>query len=223
MVLVLVSGSNRGIGREIARQLIHRDCDVIVTSRHRSDAEAAAEELGAVMALELDVTDDESVRAVANAVNDRFGRLDVLVNNAGITLRGVGIEDLTDEDFSRVIDTNLLGAFRMVRAFLSLLEESDDPRIVNMSSRLGQLSGDLHEMGSIPYSVSKAGLNMLTVKIAQMTNVTVNSMCPGWVKTDLGGSMAPRTVEQGADTAVWLALDHNGTGGFFHERERIEW
>lgn len=223
MVLVLVSGSNRGIGREIARQLVARDCDVIVTSRHRADAEAAASELGAVMALELDVTDDASVRAAASAVGKRFGRLDVLVNNAGITLRGTGIEDLSDDDFLRVVDTDLLGPFRMIRAFLPLLRESDDPRIVNMSSRLGQLSGELHANGTIPYSVSKAGLNMITVKVAEMTGMKVNSLCPGWVRTNLGGPRAPRTVEQGADTAVWLALDHDGTGGFFHDRKRIEW
>jgi NAD(P)-dependent dehydrogenase (short-subunit alcohol dehydrogenase family) len=228
MRVALVSGGNRGIGREVARQLAERGLTAVIGSRDLGQGEAVAEELGnGVVATQLDVTDEESVRSAISFVEREFGRLDVLVNNAAIADGWSGTA--ADADFDRVkevLETNLFGAWRLAKAALPLMRRNGYGRIVNVSSGMGQLS----DMGghSPGYRVSKTGLNALTRMLTaelQGENILVNSVCPGWVRTDMGGKNARRSVEQGADTPVWLATlpDGGPTGGFFRDREPIPW
>jgi len=228
----LVTGANRGIGFEIARQLARRGLHVIVASRTLTRGRAAvklmAEEGLAAESVRLDVTDPAQVKAVARDLRDRLGGLDVLVNNAGVLLdpRGGRFLDSRPATYERTLATNLLGPLLLAQAIVPLMIERGYGRIVNLSSGLGQLE----EMGSgtPSYRISKAALNALTRIVAadtRGTGVLVNSMCPGWVRTEMGGPEAPRTVAQGADTAVWLAtLPGDGpSGGFFRDRKPIRW
>ena len=229
--VALVSGSARGIGREIAGQLARRRHHVIVTARDLDAAEGTASELVAdgceATAEQLDVTDQASVDRLRDRVEADPGRLDVLVNNAGITgLTGQRASDLDLDDVKHTLETNLFGAWRLSQALLGLLRRSAGPRIVNLSSGMGQLA----EMGvgAAGYRVSKTALNALTRILAgeeREAGVLVNALNPGWVKTDMGGAGASRSVQEGADTAVWLAtLPADGpTGGFFKDREPIPW
>ncbi len=228
----LVTGANRGIGFEIARQLARRGLHVIVASRTLTRGRAAvklmAEEGLAAESVRLDVTDPAQVKGVARDLRDRLGGLDVLVNNAGVLLdpRGGRFLDSRPATYERTLATNLLGPLLLAQAIVPLMIERGYGRIVNLSSGLGQLE----EMGSgtPSYRISKAALNALTRIVAadtRGTGVLVNSMCPGWVRTEMGGPEAPRTVAQGADTAVWLAtLPGDGpSGGFFRDRKPIRW
>jgi NAD(P)-dependent dehydrogenase (short-subunit alcohol dehydrogenase family) len=230
--VALVSGSNRGLGREIARQL-GRDHGhhVIVTARDPAAVERTAGELSgegvSATPARLDVSDPASVERLAALLQDDPGRLDVLVNNAGVegevaTTAGEAALD----DVKETLETNLFGAWRLTQAMLPLLRRSDHPRIVNLSSGMGQL--DEMGGGAPAYRVSKTGLNALTRIFAgeeSGSGVLVNSVCPGWVRTDMGGSGARLPVEEGADTAVWLATlpDDGPSGGFFRERDPIPW
>lgn len=226
--VALVSGGNRGIGREICRQLAEKGYTVVLGARDEGKGRRAAEELdGDVRARQLDVTDDESVRRLADSIEEDFGRLDVLVNNAGIAndhgQRGV------DADLDRVreaLEANLLGAWRLCEAAIPLMQRNGYGRIVNVSSGLGAIN-DMGG-GSPAYRVSKAGLNALTRILSSElrgSGILVNSVCPGWVQTDMGGTRASRPVEDGADTPVWAAtLPNSGpTGGFFRDRRPVEW
>ncbi len=221
MPVALVSGANRGIGREIARQLREDDgFTVLAGARDPAKIEAA----DGLVPLALDVSDDASVAAVRKRVEEDPGRLDVLVNNAGVfgPYDSVATYDL--DAAHEVLETNLFGAWRLTQSFLPLLRESEHPRIVNVSSGGGQL--DDMNGGGTAYRLSKTALNALTrTTAADEPDVLVNSLCPGWVRTDMGGRNAPRSVEEGADTAVWLATlpDDGPTGGFFRNRERIPW
>ena len=177
-----------------------------------------------MVALELDVTDDDSVGAALAGAEENPGSLDVLVNNAGIYGPYEGVADYDLAEARRVIETNVFGPWRLIQAALPLLRRSGSPRIVNVSSGAGQLA----EMGGggTAYRLSKAALNALTRTLAaEESEIKVNAICPGWVSTDMGGSSAPRSVEQGADTAVWLAtMPADGpSGGFFRDREPIPW
>jgi NAD(P)-dependent dehydrogenase (short-subunit alcohol dehydrogenase family) len=226
--VALVSGGNRGIGREVARQLVEQGYTVVVGSRDLATGEAVADELGdGAIAVQLDITDDNSVRSAVSLVEQEFGRLDALVNNAGIADGWSGTAAEADFDkVRRVLDTNLFGSWRLAKAALPLMRRNGYGRIVNVSSGMGQLS----DMGgrSPGYRVSKTGLNaltrMLTAELGN-ENILVNSVCPGWVRTDMGGPNARRSVEEGADTPVWLATlpDDGPTGGFFRDREPIPW
>ena len=226
--VALVSGGNRGIGLEVCRQLAERDLTVILGSRDEDSGRAAAEGLsGYVVVHRLDVADGQSVDRLASFVEDEFGRLDVLVNNAGISndegQRGI------DADLDRVrdaLEANLLGAWRLCEVAIPLMQRNGYGRIVNMSTGLAALE-DMGG-GSPAYRVSKTALNALTRILASElrgSGILVNSVCPGWVQTDMGGSSAPRPVEAGADTPVWAAtLPNNGpTGGFFRDRRPIHW
>jgi NAD(P)-dependent dehydrogenase (short-subunit alcohol dehydrogenase family) len=226
--VALVSGGNRGIGREVARQLAEKGLAVVIGSRDPGKGEAVAQELGnGVVATQLDVTDEESVRSAISFVEREFGRLDVLVNNAGIADSWSGTA--AEADFDRVkevLETNLFGAWRLAKAALPLMSKNGYGRIVNVSSGMGQLS----DMGghSPGYRISKTGLNALTRMLTaelQGENILINSVCPGWVRTDMGGTNARRSVEQGADTPVWLATlpDDGPSGGFFRDREPVPW
>jgi NAD(P)-dependent dehydrogenase (short-subunit alcohol dehydrogenase family) len=230
--VALVSGANRGIGREIARQLAELGHHVILTARDPGAAERAAEELSdggesSLQAEQLDVADPGSVERLRERVEAEPGTLDALVNNAGV-MGEVATNASTAplDDAHRTMETNLFGAWRLTRATLPLLRESGHGRVVNVSSGAGQLS-DMN--GGYPgYRISKTALNALTRILSNEeggNGILVNSMCPGWVRTDMGGSAAPRSVEEGADTAVWLATlpDDGPTGGFFRNREPIPW
>jgi NAD(P)-dependent dehydrogenase (short-subunit alcohol dehydrogenase family) len=219
--VALVSGANRGIGAEIVRQLA-ADHGFLVLAGARDPGDVSEQEN--VVPLQLDVADQASIDAARERIESDPGRLDVLVNNAGIS--GPWSETAADEDMEHaheVLETNLFGAWRLAQATLPLLRASDDGRIVNVSSGAGQLS----EMnGGYPsYRISKSGLNALTRILSEEEGpIRTNSLCPGWVRTDMGGSGAPKSVEDGADTAVWLATDPDvDSGGFYRNREPIPW
>jgi NAD(P)-dependent dehydrogenase (short-subunit alcohol dehydrogenase family) len=225
--IAVVTGANRGIGLEICRQLAKTGMHVVLTARDKAKGEAAAKKLD-IESHPLDVDSDESVKAFARWIEDSHGRCDVLVNNAGVMLdpRGSRVLDSKIETYRDTFETNLLGPLRMIQAIAPLMKKQGYGRIVNMSSGQGQLS----EMGvgTPAYRVSKTALNALTRTTAadlHGTGILVNAMCPGWVRTDMGGSGAPRSVEQGADTAVWLAtLPAKGpSGGYFRDRKQIPW
>lgn len=230
--VAVVTGANRGIGLEIARQLARRGLKVVLTSRSAAKGRAAIKALGEagtqVHYHLLDVTSPVSIKALAAHVAERHGRIDVLVNNAGVMLdpSGSRVLDARPKTFRDTLETNLLGPLQLVQALVPMMKKQGYGRIVNLSSGQGQLS-DMG-VGTPAYRVSKAALNALTRTLAvelKGTGVLVNAMCPGWVKTDMGGPSAPRTVEQGADTAVWLATlpDDGPTGGFFRDRRPIPW
>ncbi|MGE5179475.1 MAG: SDR family oxidoreductase [Bacteroidota bacterium] len=224
--LALVTGSSRGIGLETARQLAARGYGVVVTGRTERAASSAARKIGAsAFPRALDVADEGSIAALASWLAHEHGRLDVLVNNAGILHdEGGSILTLDRETFETTMRVNALGALLVTQAVVPLLRRSGSPRIVNVSSGAGQLSTmSTYAPG---YSVSKAALNAITVLLAAaLPEARVNCVDPGWVRTDMGGSGATRSVEKGAETIVWLAtLPGNGpTGGFFHDRKRIAW
>jgi NAD(P)-dependent dehydrogenase (short-subunit alcohol dehydrogenase family) len=222
MKYALVTGANKGIGYHIVKGLVAKGFTVFLAARNKDAGEKAAKELKAQF-VQLDVADEQTIAKAVKDVSKITKKLDVLVNNAGIMLDPAkSVLDMTDSDFNKTMDTNVLGVLRVTRAFRPLIESA---RIINVSSRLGQLSGD---MGMIApaYCISKTALNMLTVGLSEaLPNALVNTMCPGWVKTDLGGPNAPGTAEQGADTAIWLATEApaNLTGSFVAERKVIEW
>ena len=230
--IAVVSGANRGIGREIARQLARRGLTVVLTSRDAEKGRAAVEALAQEGLLlqhhRLDVTDAASIVALQRWLEATYGRADVLVNNAGIMMDGGGVSvlDLPSETLQRTLETNLFGALRLAQALAPLMRRHGYGRIVNLSSGLGQLA-DM-QAGTPAYRISKCALNALTrILAAELagSNVKVNSMCPGWVRTDMGGPHATKSVEEAADTAVWLATlpDSGPSGGFFRERAAIPW
>jgi NAD(P)-dependent dehydrogenase (short-subunit alcohol dehydrogenase family) len=230
--IAIVTGANRGIGREIARQLMKNDVFVIIGARSEPKAALAVDDLkkeGAnVAGHQLDVNDTKSVRRFMEAIEKHHGKPSILVNNAGIYPEETNakVEDTPTSIWRETFETNLFGAVRMCREAVPLMKKLRYGRVVNISSGLGQL----HQMGegSPAYRVSKAALNALTRTLAAEvagSGILVNSMSPGWVRTDMGGEEAPRTVEEGADTAVWLCLlPSNGpTGQFFRDRKPIPW
>ena len=219
--VALVSGASRGIGAEIARQLAS-DHGIVVFAGARDPDDV--EEAEGIIPIELDVTDQGGVEAVQEQIGSDPGHLDALINNAGVYGDPVGVVDYDLDRAHEVFEVNTFGPWRLCQAFLPLLQRSSQPRIVNVSSGAGQLS-DMNG-GRAAYRLSKAALNALTRTLASdERGIKVNSMCPGWVRTDMGGPAATRSVEEGADTAVWLATlpDDGPTGGFFRNREPIPW
>ncbi len=227
----IVTGANRGIGLEITRQLVKEGIRVVMGSRdplkgERACAGLKAGELAVVHPLE--VNDTRSVRRFVEFVEREFGAPAILVNNAGTYPEESDAQVVNTKTslWRETFETNLFGAVRMCREVVPLMQRVAYGRIVNMSSGLGQLS----KMGggSAAYRASKAALNALTATLAAEVKghgILVNSMSPGWVRTDMGGPDAPRSVEEGADTAVWLAtLPSSGpTGQFFRDRKPIPW
>lgn len=226
--VALVSGGNRGLGLEICRQLAERGMTVLLGSRDPERGEEAARDLpGNVRAVRLDVTDEAGVRELVDSVKSEFGRLDVLVNNAAISKdRGQHGTDVELEVVRETLETNLIGAWALSEAVIPLMRENGYGRIVNVSSRLGAIT-DMGG-GSPAYRVSKAALNALTRILASElrgSGILVNSVCPGWVATEMGGEGASRRVEEGADALVWAATLPKGgpTGGFFIDQQPIPW
>jgi len=230
--IAIVTGANRGIGHEIARQLLKEDLVVVVGARDKVKCERAVASLknggGNVDAHPLDVSDTRSVKRFVDYVGKKHGAPSVLVNNAGVFPESFDakIVETPTSTWRETFETNLFGAVRMCREVVPLMQKLRYGRIVNMSSGMGQL----HQMGAgaAAYRTSKAALNAFTATLAAEvagTGILVNSMSPGWVKTDMGGENAPRSVEEGADTAVWLSLlpSSGPSGQFFRDRKPIPW
>lgn len=229
--IALVTGANRGIGLEASRQLAKIGITVILSSRDSSKGEQALiqlkqEELPVVFH-QLDVTDENSIKQMEAFIREHYGRLDILVNNAGIFPDPMkNALDSTVDMLRTAMETNMYGPFRLCQTFIPIMKKNNYGRIVNMSSGMGQLS-DMN--GCCPaYRTSKTALNALTRLFAdelQGTNILINSMCPGWVRTDMGGPNAERSIEEGTNTIIWLATLPNGgpSGSFFRERQPIPW
>ena len=222
----LITGANRGIGLETARQLAGKGWTVWLGARDEGRGrKAAASIAGDVRPLRIDISDGESVSAAAKAVAASSPRVDALVNNAGILIDAdQSLLEVDERDILTTFQTNTLGALRVVRAFLPLLRKSTGPRIINISSGGGQLSEP--STWAPAYCLSKTALNAVTVQLAAtLTGIAVNSACPGWVRTEMGGSSAPRSVEEGAGGIVWLLTEapQTLTGGFFRDAKPIPW
>jgi len=230
-IVAVVTGANRGIGFEISRQLAQKGIHVVLTSRDEAmggPARQKLEEEGLDVGYhQLDVVDAASIRRLRECLVTEYSRLDILVNNAGVLLdEGVHALDVGLEMVRETMETNVYGPLLLCQALVPLMEQNGYGRIVNVSSGMGQLS-DMGA-GNPAYRLSKAALNAVTGMVAaeaRGSNVLVNSLCPGWVRTDMGGSGAPCSVEEGANTAIWLATLPQGgpTGGFFRDRKPIPW
>lgn len=238
MKTALVTGANRGIGLAITQGLAEEGYHVFMGVRDKERGQAALDSLYAsgvrgVELLELNVSDAASIQAAAQRLGQKDHALHVLVNNAGVFMDVFGEVNAltaTPEMITRTFEVNTLGPLLVMRAFAPLLEkaatQSHPAQVVNISSGLGQLC----EMGggSLAYRISKTALNAVTKVFAdelKERHIAVNAMCPGWVHTDMGGPTAPRTPEQGAETAIWLATGGAGTasGGFYRDKESIAW
>src|SRR5215831_11693428 len=223
MKTVMITGAYRGLGYEVAKQLSERDWRIIITARKAKAGSAAAKKLRNASFLELDVSDAASVERCAQEVPD----LDVLINNAAIISdNDQDILKISPRIIAETIETNALGALRVSQAFVPHLSKSAAGRIVNVSSGAGQLS----DMGtwSPAYSASKTALNAITCLLAvalKEKGIAVNSVCPGWCRTEMGGPGAPRSVEEGAAGIVWLAADapQDKTGLFWRDKQVIPW
>jgi NAD(P)-dependent dehydrogenase (short-subunit alcohol dehydrogenase family) len=228
--IALISGASRGIGLEIGKQLLELGWTVLLTARNMQEGRPLVDRLREKWKTawyhQLDVTDEQSISDIAEYVEDTCGRLDVLINNAGIMLEeNHRALDVDLEDFHRTMATNFYGPFMLTRKMLPYFRDSKDPRVINISSRMGQLSG--MGGGHAAYRISKAALNVLTIIMArelEVEGIRVNSMCPGWARSDMGGANAAKSVKDGADTAVWLATaDKIETGKFYADRKVIPW
>jgi NAD(P)-dependent dehydrogenase (short-subunit alcohol dehydrogenase family) len=227
----LVTGGNRGIGLEICRRLGLLGLRVLLAGRNSDAVEEAAALLhgeGAqVEPRVLDVTDESAIGRLAQTLESELGGVDVLVNNAAVLLgEDATVLDAPVDDYRRSMEANVYGPLALAQALMPGMLRRRHGRIVNVSSGAGQLEG--MNGYAPPYSLSKAALNALTRLLAHAgrgRNVLVNAVDPGWVRTDMGGPGAPRSVEQGADTIVWCATlpDGGPTGGFFHDRRPMPW
>ncbi len=232
--IALVTGANKGIGFEVARDLARKGFHVFLGARDAEAGEAAAEKLrkegeedyGEITVLKIDVSKPDSIRRAAEEFSKKSDRLDTLVNNAGILLDDdKDVLAVTPETFETTLRTNTLGALLVSQAFVPFLKKSDAPRIVNVSSGGGQLT-DGADGWAPAYCISKTALNGVTSQLAAaLPKFAVNSVCPGWVRTNMGGPNASRSVGEGATGIVWLAADapQNQTSKFFRDRKVIPW
>lgn len=226
--IAVVTGANRGIGKEIARQLALNNVFVILTARDPVKGQHSVDELKSagldVEFQSLDMDSEESMIRLADYVQNQYGRLDILINNAALGGGGDSLR-VPMKEFRRTFETNFFGPLRLSQLLVPLLRKSESGRIINISSGMGALNR--MGGGDAAYRISKTALNSLTAVMAadlSGTPIKVNTMCPGWVRTDMGGSSAPRSVEKGAETAVWLALEKNiPSGKFFRDKKIIDW
>lgn len=233
--IAVVTGANRGLGFETCRQLARQGIHVILTSRDEAKGKAAIEQLLSenlpVSYCPLDVTDSDSIQRLVHFVKTQSGQLEILVNNAGIFIDPHDPDDASIfraslDTIRRTYETNVYGPLQLCQALIPLMQAKRYGRVVNVSSGMGQLS-DMNG-GDPAYRLSKTALNALTRIFADElkgTNILINSVCPGWVKTDMGGPNAYRNLEEGVDTIVWLATlpDNSPTGLFFRDRKPIPW
>ena len=230
--VALVTGANRGLGFETARQLLAKGLVVVLAGRDTNALERARGTLGAddrlrAVSVQLDVTNVETISAARRAIGEQVGSVDVLVNNAALLLaESDDVLAISADDYRRTFETNVFGIIEVCRAFVPPMAHARYGRVVNVSSGAGQLA----TMSSYApaYAMSKAALNAFTRILAdtyRANGVLVNAVDPGWVRTDMGGPSAPRSPQEGADTIVWLATlpDDGPTGGFFRDRRAIEW
>ena len=229
--IALVTGANKGIGLEVVRQLAHKGFRVFLTARNAKAGAAAVDKLreeraGDVGFLELDVSDPESVRRAAEEFAKTADHLDVVVNNAGIALDDdENVLKISPATFETTLRTNALGPLLVAQAFAPPLKKSASPRIVNVSSGGGQLA-DAAGGWAPAYCISKTTLNSVTAQLAAaLPKFAVNAVSPGWVRTDMGGANADRSVAEGASGIVWLATDapQKETGKFWRDRKVIPW
>lgn len=237
--VALVTGANRGLGLEISRQLASLGVEVAMAGRDRERLALAADEVvstaGKAFPVSLDVCDRLRIRAAVDEIIAGRGRIDILVNNAGVLLDGGDSTSSVPVDIvEATLETNVIGPMLLTQSVLPIMRRNGYGRVVNMSSALGAhhdvaAQDSPHDSVDSPaYRLSKAALNMLTALFARETraeNILVNSACPGWVRTGMGTDRAPLSVEEGADTPVWLATlpDGGPSGGFFKERRRLDW
>jgi NAD(P)-dependent dehydrogenase (short-subunit alcohol dehydrogenase family) len=225
----LVTGGNKGIGFAICQGLIEAGFEVILAARSLDKAQDAISKLQSprIQPLVLDVADDNSINQAASTLGQKVEYLDVLINNAGIYPdKDVNILTIDRNLLNAAMNTNTFGAIRTTQAFLPLLEKASKGRIINVSSGYGALSGLSATASS--YCLSKLALNGATImlhEILKPKGIAVYAMCPGWVKTDMGGENASHTPEQGADTAIWLATEASSdlSGKFFRDRTEISY
>jgi NAD(P)-dependent dehydrogenase (short-subunit alcohol dehydrogenase family) len=223
----LVTGTSRGIGPAIARALAAEGARVLCHARREADARALADELGGV-AIVGDLSTEEGLASIAEQTRAAASELHVLVHNAAINPRGhESIDEVEREIFDEVLRVNVLAPLFLTQALLQPLRAAGSARVVILSSGAGQFAGGMAADG-LSYRVSKAAVNAVTVVAAaalRQDGILVNSMNPGWVKTDMGGPEAPLSPEEGADTAVYLATlpDDGPSGGFFYQRREIDW
>lgn len=227
--IALVTGANQGIGLATVKLLLKKGVDVILTARDENAGLSALASLHSDHCYFhlLDVTDTASIEKTKQYVEETFGRLDILINNAAInydTWHSALDADL--EEITQTIDANLMGAWRLCQAFIPLMQKNGYGRVVNVSSGAGSLAS---QTGNTPgYSISKLALNGLTMQLANEVNkdgILINAVCPGWVRTKMGGQSAPRSPEQGAEGIAWAALleDDSHTGLFFRDGKIIEY
>jgi NAD(P)-dependent dehydrogenase (short-subunit alcohol dehydrogenase family) len=232
--IALITGANKGIGLEIARQLGKKGIVVLLGARDAERGKQAAAQLAKeglhAEFVQLDVESDAQIQAAAKSIGAKYGKLDILINNAGVADDFGG--PTTRENFTRTLNINVLGPYAVTEAFTPLLEKSGHGRVVNHSSILGSIAtlkgGQMDDAFTPGYASSKAALNMLTVvqsKRLAKKHIKVNAAHPGWVKTDLGGEGAPMEIVDGAKTAVELALigEDGPTGGYFHLGKPLPW
>jgi NAD(P)-dependent dehydrogenase (short-subunit alcohol dehydrogenase family) len=239
--IALITGANKGLGFEMARQLGQAGVTVLVAARDPQKGEAAADKLRRegldAQSVKLDVTDKADHAATSTYLQHQFGKLDILINNAGIALDGLGettVSTTSEDVIHRTFDTNFFAPIALTQTLLPLLKKSDAGRIVNMSSILGSQalhadpSSPIYNFKALSYDASKAALNSFTIHLAyelKETKIKVNSAHPGWVKTDMGTDAAPLEIPEGAKTGVALALlgEDGPTGGFFHLGSPVPW
>jgi NAD(P)-dependent dehydrogenase (short-subunit alcohol dehydrogenase family) len=229
--VALITGSNRGIGLETARQLAGRGFHVVIAARDERSGRQAAESIqaegGKATFLSMDVSSSNSIGSAARQFSSNADHLNVLINNAGVYPdQGLTILTVPRDRVAKTFQTNAFGPLEVTQAFLPYLRRATSARVINVSSGYGQLEGLSADVPS--YCLSKLALNGLTIMLAealQADRIAVNAMCPGWVRTDMGGPGATRSVPEGADTAVWLADEapHELTGKMFRDRQQIPW
>jgi NAD(P)-dependent dehydrogenase (short-subunit alcohol dehydrogenase family) len=229
--VALVTGGNRGIGYELVKQLALKGFKVILASRDPDLGHEAAQKLKEldldVSCVVIDVTNQESILQAATRVNELYGRLDVLINNAGVYLEeNKTLVAMDPSILEKTMATNFFGVYHVIRSFIPLMEKQGYGRIINVSSEYGAMS-DMSYPGVGAYKLSKFALNGLTRLVAAEINgdIKINAVDPGWVSSDMGGPSAPRTPKQAAESILWLATvgSEGPNGGFFRDGQQIEW
>jgi len=230
MKTILITGANKGIGYEIACQLGKQGHKIILTGRNAEKLDKAATALKNegidVMEFEMDVSYHWSIQKASEDIKEKLDKIDVIINNAGVLFeRDVDFLSLDHEKVEKTVDTNILGPFWVIQVFLPFLQKGS--RIVNVSSAAGQVTEGLSGWAPI-YSMTKSALNLMTRQLNTRfkdQGIIINSMCPGWTKTEMGGSGAHREVDKAAETAVWLATEapDNLSGKFIYDKKEIYW